>query len=138
MTTLASWSVIGSVFRCLSFFPHLPLSPHAVFDSEQWLLGNLASLSSYLHITTTSAEHHAWPLTTIRFDSPEVSHSSVEEGKVYSNQGRGQDEGVISDDVLETYLLHLVSLYSNFDVPGVIQGKKGIMWSKTVRHLSAL
>jgi hypothetical protein len=127
MTTLACWSFIGPVIRCMSYFPHLPLSPHAVFDSEQWLLGNLASLCPYFNIATISPSS---PVAAGRDDTSEVTYASDDVGKAHT--GQGQSEEVISDDVLETYLLLLVSLYSNFDVPGVIQGKRGIMWSKTV------
>ena len=125
MATLATWSFMGPVIRCMSYFPPLPLSPHVVFDSEQWLLGNLASLTPYLNITTINPSS---PVSTCRVDTPEVTYASEEVGKAHSRQS----EEIIGDVVLETYLLLLVSLYSNFDVPGVIQGKKGIMWSKTV------
>lgn len=120
---------MGSIIHCISYFPHLPLSPHAVFESEQWLLGNLASLCPYFNIATINPSS---PVTAARIDTLEVTYASEEVGKTHSALGQGGE--IIGDDVLETYLLLLVSLYSNFDVPGVIQGKKGIMWSKTVRY----
>ena len=122
--TLARWESMGQALQCISALPPLPPSPRVVFQSEQWLSGNLASLCPFFNVLDASS-------IGIRDDhSPKKTDSSSEVGPC---SPKNKEVDWMSDDALESYLLLMIFFYSNYDVPGVIQGKKGIMWRKEVR-----
>ena len=122
--TLARWESMGQALQCISALPPLPPSPRVVFQSEQWLSGNLASLCPFFNVLDALS-------INIRDDnSPQKSDSSSEVGPC---SPKNKEVGWMSDDALESYLLLMIFFYCNYDVPGVIQGKKGIMWRKEVR-----
>ena len=119
MMSLSHWNMIGYVLEFLSIRPLLlPLSPHDVFVSEQWLSGNIASLCPYIDINNN--------------DNCIINNSN------YNNLDniidKNQSHENISDEYLIIYLELLTYFYSNFDVPGVIKGIKGIVWKKQVIH----
>ena len=118
--TLARWESMGQALQCISALPPLPPSPRVVFQSEQWLSGNLASLCPYFNVLDASSISH----------SPQKINSSSEKG---IGSPKNKEVDWMSDDALESYLLLMIFFYCNYDVPGVIQGKKGIMWRKEVR-----
>jgi hypothetical protein len=113
---------MGQALECISALPPLPPSPRTVFQSEQWLSGNLASLLPYFSILNTSSKC-----------IDDVTSSSKNIPSNEASSPRNKEEESISDNALESYLLLLIFFYCNYDVPGVIQGKKGIMWRKEVR-----
>jgi hypothetical protein len=113
---------MAQALECVSALPLLPPSPRAVFQSEQWLSGNLASLLPYFNILNTSSKC---------IDDVTSSPKNIPSNEVSSP--RNKEEEFMSDNALESYLLLIIFFYCNYDVPGVIQGKKGIMWRKEVR-----
>ena len=112
---------MGQALQCVSALPPLPPSPRVVFQSEQWLSGNLASLCPYFNVLNASGS----------FVCDDISpHKIVPSSEAGSSNRKEVDW--MSDDTLESYLLLLIFFYCNYDVPGVIQGTKGIMWRKEV------
>jgi hypothetical protein len=128
MIRLANWEVIECTLGYISTFPVLPLSPHVVFISEQWLSGNLTSICPYINIlgnTNTSSSTN----NVTSNGAVELNQEGAKDDKKHSDRS-----GVImSDKVLESYLVLINTFYCNFGVPGLIEGKKGILWSKQAR-----
>ena len=118
MIRLANWEVIECILGHISTFPVLPPSPHVVFISEQWLSGNLTSLCPYINILGGGSRS-----------------SGTSEGSQEGAPKRHGDrsEVVMSDKALEAYLVLINTFYCNFSVPGLIEGKKGILWSRQAR-----
>jgi hypothetical protein len=121
MIRLANWEVIECALGYISTFPALPLSPHVVFISEQWLSGNLTSLCPYINILgTTNTKTNSNNINSSSSGSLELNQEGTKDNKKHS------DRSVVtmSDKVLESYLVLINTSYCNFSVPGLIEGKK--------------
>jgi hypothetical protein len=131
MIRLANWEVMECALGYISTFPALPPSPHVVFISEQWLSGNLSSLCPYINILGNANSRN----------NSSNNSSSSSSGVLESNQEGTKDSKkhsdrsgvIVSDKNLESYLVLINTFYCNFSVPGLIEGKKGILWSKQAR-----
>jgi hypothetical protein len=126
MIRLANWEVMECALGYISTFPALPPSPHVVFISEQWLSGNLTSLCPYINILGNTNSNNS---NSNSSGALELNQEVTKDNKKHCDRS-----GVIMcDKVLESYLVLINTFYCNFSVPGLIEGKKGILWSKQVR-----
>ena len=157
MKSLSHWNLIGFVLEYLSIRNLiLPISPHDVFQSDQWLFGNIASLSAYLNISVSNNNYNinndnndnenikndnnkivSNNKSIIGNDQKNLTHSImndvIEKDQIFPRNN--QDNENISDEILITYLQLLIYFYCHCDVPGIVQGKKGIVWKKKVNEL---
>jgi hypothetical protein len=106
----------------------LPPSSHEVFLSGQWLAGNVASFAPYLHILATSSV----PSTP----SPSLSDPNSKE-VIHAADNEIDNDGTLTDETLERYLLVSVSLLRRFEIPGVLQGRGGVVWTRNGVSLNA-
>jgi hypothetical protein len=115
MRAMTRWNCFDRVLNYLHS-PQLALPPsnHELFPSGQWLLGNIASLAPSLDVD-------------VNVDSADVDGLSSSATPVF----------VVPDDLLEKYLITCVLLLRRFDVPGVLQGRNGVIWTKIGVSLSA-
>jgi hypothetical protein len=90
-------------------------SPHPVFEAGHWALGNLASLFPFM------------PL------APSLSVGGVSS---HDKEGKSSFE-LVSDSQLIRYIDVLGHLFTTHGVPGVLQGKRGVVWHKQGAVLSA-
>jgi hypothetical protein len=111
MIRLANWEVIECALGYISTFPALPLSPHVVFISEQWLSGNLTSLCPHINILgTTNTKTNSNNINSSSSGSLELNQEGTKDNKKHS------DRSVVtmSDKVLESYLVLINTFYCNF------------------------
>jgi hypothetical protein len=80
----------------------LPPSPIPAFKSGQWLIGNLTSLCCFL------------PL----------------DPKASTQMNDNDQREILHDQLLIDYLNLLLTLFIKFDVPGVWQGRRGVIWTR--------
>jgi len=92
----------------------LPPSPHAVFGAGHWALGNLAALFPMLPLV---------PMAVVT-DSKSAEKSST----AYQ---------LVSDAMLVRYMDVLGALLAAHPVPGVLQGRSGVLWHRVGAVLSA-
>lgn len=122
---LTRWQRFGHVLEYLHRQQlALPPSAHEVFLSGQWLVGNVASLAPFMDIITPPTPPVPAPA------NHEVVHA--EEDDRDDKDGR-----TMSDETLERYLLVGVSLLRRFEVPGALQGKGGVVWTRNGVSLNA-
>ena len=149
MTTLAGWKYIENSINYFLTQPlFLPISPHEVFQSEQWLSGNICSLAPYFNIIDTEYDNNnvsnkvkdTWKnndnndnsSNKMNIDNDSSNNKNENNEKFHDNSEFTKQNNIISDQLLEKYLLLIVHLACKYDVPGVIQGQKGIVWKKQV------
>ena len=125
MAMFVHWKLFKSVLEYLHR-PQLALPPssHEVFLSGQWLAGNVASFAPYLHILATPSTPST-PLSDP--NSKEVIHADIEV----------DNDGTLTDETLERYLLVCVSLLRRFEIPGALQGRGGVVWTRNGVSLNA-
>ena len=91
----------------------LPSSPQPVFTAGQWASGNIASLCPFLPI------------------SPELAnHSDVK-------QSHDETYDVLSDELLTDYMDILNIFLVTYPIPGVLQGRNGVVWHRDGAVLNA-
>jgi hypothetical protein len=115
------WELLLDVFRYfLSPNLALPPSSHEVFQSGQWVSGNVASLAPFMELNPKYSTEI--PDLNENFENKneniEVSHEKNIDGDFKSTN--------ISDEYIEIYILLIISLLRRFNIPGVLQGKKGL------------
>ena len=147
MKSLSQWNSIGFVLEYLSIKNlTLPISPHDVFQSDQWLFGNIASLSAFININSgnnninnnnnnDNDNNNKNNNENIKGNDQKDFDSSIMNDVIDNDQifpKNNQDNENISDEILLIYLQLLIYLYCHCDVPGIVQGKKGIVWKKKV------
>lgn len=110
LQSLTRWQHFPQLLTLLSS-PQLALPPSSIeaFQSGQWLLGNVASLAPFLDITE------------------EVDRKDTE----------SKEMNCISNEVLGKYLTLTTTLLRRFDIPGILQGKSGVVWLREGTNLFA-
>ena len=134
MKSLSQWSLLGFILEYLSIKNlTLPISPHEVFQSDQWLFGNIASLSAFININISNNDiNNNNNNNNNNIDSNNKNNNENIMGNDQIFPKNNQDNENISDEILIIYLQLLIYLYCHCDVPGIVQGKKGIVWKKKV------
>ena len=122
------WKLFNNVLEYLHR-PQLALPPssHEVFLSGQWLAGNVASFAPYLHVLAT-------PSTP---PTPSSPLSDPNDKEVMHADNEVDNDGTLSDETLERYLLVSVSLLRRFEIPGALQGRGGVVWTRNGVSLNA-
>eukprot|EP00596_Hydrurales_sp_CCMP1899_P002794 CAMPEP_0119055522 /NCGR_PEP_ID=MMETSP1177-20130426/75762_1 /TAXON_ID=2985 /ORGANISM="Ochromonas sp, Strain CCMP1899" /LENGTH=277 /DNA_ID=CAMNT_0007036063 /DNA_START=884 /DNA_END=1714 /DNA_ORIENTATION=- len=129
LKSFTKWEFLIDVFR---FFlsPNLALPPssHEVFQSGQWVSGNIASLAPFIEIN---------PKNSIEIpdlnDKFEYKNENIEVSHIDGDVKNGN----ITDEYIEIYILLIISLLRRFNIPGVLQGNQGIVWIKNGATLTA-
>ena len=122
------WKLFKNVLEYLHR-PHLALPPssHEVFLSGQWLAGNVASIAPFLHILATASSPSTPSSPLSDSNTKEVVHAIYEV----------DNDGILTDETLERYLLVSVSLLRRFEIPGALQGRGGVVWTRNGVSLNA-
>ena len=99
-----------------------------MFQSGQWLLGNVASLGPFLPILTPPPS-----------DPNESLSVSVLETTAGLGEGKPSQPArvFVSDSLLELFLRLCTVLLKRYHIPGVLQGKSGIVWTRSGASLTA-
>jgi len=127
---LATWPLLGQLLQQLyeklkTNSVALPPLNHDVIQSGQVLFANIASLAHRLPILPTS-------ITNTNVKS--ISKSSNDFEVVNSQSG---EYFYFNDSVLQIYLTTTTYLMVKYPVPGVFQGKSGVMWAKNGNSMIA-
>ena len=85
----------------------LPPSPNEAFHSGQWMLGNAASFAPFL--------------------CPTVSAGDV---------AQGPDEEQLNSTLIE-FLIVIKKLLNRYHIPGILNGRGGVLWSRSGNQLNA-
>lgn len=118
LKSFTKWELLFDVFQYL-LSPNLALPPssHEVFQSGQWVSGNVASLAPFLDLNSK-----------FLYDAPDSLGNENENKEVSHEKNMNHDlkNENITDEYIEIYILLVISLLRRFNIPGVLQGKPGL------------
>lgn len=133
---LATWPLLGPLLLQLldklnNNTLALPPLNHEVIQSGQVLFGNIASLAPKLPILPTLTK------MTDGSRSGQTKPSASSSAVFDSVNGHGGEYFYYTDSVVQTYLLTTTALIAKYPIPGVFQGKSGVMWAKDGTSMTA-
>lgn len=118
LRSFTKWELLFDVFQYL-LSPNLALPPssHEVFQSGQWVSGNVASLAPFMDLNSKFL-HDVPDSLGNKNENQEISHELT--------MTHDMENGNITDEQVESYILLVISLLRRFNIPGVLQGKQGL------------
>jgi hypothetical protein len=109
----------------------LPPSPHPVFQSGQWLLGNLCSLLPHICILPRSIDEQ------VQAKSPSASNKTESKPDEVGMKLPGNieecavlDSDILPDEILSGYVNMIIALVIKYNIPGILQGRNGVVWDR--------